>query len=340
MTNHMTRAGLVLATALLAACGGERAPTTRPYTVLSDARSGGAPGFFFLPPVARQPAGDPANDPGLSPVVEIASLGATPALLVRFAGPEVKESGAHYMAQWSTKEHAPVAGTTYRITVLLDGTALGFADAQVAANGRELRLLASDEVFGLTGQRTVPIKFRIAKQKPDACEGVTCDPPAQCQAAVACDPAVASCVATSQPKGTACDDGNACTTGDACDGNGACAGTAVSCPRPTQCQASVACDPAVGACVAVDAPAGAACDDGNFCTAGDACDGEGACLAGTGSPCAAGDECNPLNRCSATSRACVYDHLVGTACTASKNGQPVAGTCAGDGASASTCAPL
>jgi hypothetical protein len=240
---------LALALAVLAGCGADRTTATRQDAVLSDARSDGAPGFYFLPPVAPEPAATSTNGPGLSPIVEIAALDATGAVLARFEGDAIKASGSHYMVLWPTKQFPPAAGTTYRITVLLDGKALGFADAQVAGNGRELRLLASNDVFGLTGSRTVPIKFRIhVEETQDLCRDVTCPAATPCQG-FACDQTTGACVAVPTPPGTACEDGDPCTAGDACDGEGGCLpGGDLVCPGADACNAP-ACDPEAGACV-------------------------------------------------------------------------------------------
>jgi hypothetical protein len=239
--------------------------------VLSDGRTDGAAGFFFLPPVAPEPSPGTVNDAGLSPVVEIVALDAAGAVLARLEGDAIKASGSHYMALWSTKRYPPDAGTTYRIRVLLDGKLLGFADAAVARNGRQLRLLGSNDVFGLTGQRTVPIKFRIhGGGTPDLCAGVVCEAPAACQDAVTCDPASGACVATAKPPGTSCDDGDPCTSGDACDGEGSCiVGGALLCEGVDACNAP-ACDPAAGTCV--NHPV----ENGTNCTTSTG--GEGYCL--------------------------------------------------------------
>ncbi len=237
MTTLVRRSSLALAAAVLAACGADRSAAKRADAVLSDARSDGAPGFYFLPPIAPEPGAGTVNDPGLSPVVQIVALdasGADGAELARFEGGDVKASDSHYMALWSTKRFVPAAGTTYRIRVLLDGKALGYADAQVAKDGKELRLLASSEIFGLTGQRTVPIKFRIhVEPAGDLCAGVTCEAATACLSS-ACDPESGACVATPAPVGSPCDDGNACTV-DACDGSGACASTPLVCEGADQC---------------------------------------------------------------------------------------------------------
>ncbi len=276
---------LVLAVAVLAACGADHPVATRQYAVLSDGRSDGAPGFYFLPPIAPQPSSGTPNDAGLSPVVEIVALDAGAAVLARFEGDAVRASGAHYMALWSTKRYPPVAGTTYRIRVLLEGKVLGFADAAVARNGMALRLLASSDVFGLTGGRTVPIKFRVhVDQTPDLCEGVVCEAPNQCQVGVACDPASGACVATAKPAGASCDDLDPCTTGDACDGEGACiVGAALVCEGADACNAA-ACDPAAGTCVTHPV------ENGTNCTT--ATGGAGYCLLEAGQ---ARSVCKPLS---------------------------------------------
>lgn len=246
MTTYIRNACLVLAAVLLSACG-DRTTASRAYAVLSDGRSDGVEGFYFLPPVAPAPAEESRNDRGLSPVVEIAALQDGAPVLARFEGDAVKESGGHYMVHWSTKLVPPVFGTTYRIRVLLDGRELGFADAQVAKSGTELHLLGSDEIFGLKGQRTVPIKFRIHVAPKDPCDGVVCAAPAQCEASVVCDPALAACVANALPPGATCDDANACTVGDACDGEGGCtAGAPRVCTDLDACNKATGCDPLTG----------------------------------------------------------------------------------------------
>lgn len=208
MTTYPRRAAALAAIAVLTACGADRDPSARKSALLSDARSDGAPGFYFLPPVAPELGVETPNDPGLSPRVEIAPVdgGGDPFV---FEGDAVKASGSHYMVHWPTRVLVPVFGTTYRITVFLDGVALGFADAQVARSGTELHLLGSDEIFGLTGRRTVPIKFRIhLVPDEDACLGVVCPGDDDCNDAV-CDPVtgcgtvpvedLTSCTQTSGP---------------------------------------------------------------------------------------------------------------------------------------------
>lgn len=230
----MKRTSTIAAALVLAACGGER--SVRTDAVLSDGRNDGAAGFHFLPPVAANP-GEGTNLRGLGPVVEIRSL-PDETLFAAFSGDAVKESGDHYMVHWSTKEHVPAAGTTYRISVLLDGATLGFADAAVARNGRELRMLASEEVFGLTGRRTVPVKFRISEVAGDGDED---DDGVPDEADV--------CLTVPDPdQGDVDEDG----IGDACE----CLD--VVCEEPAEACRVAACDP-TGACVTSVAPDESGC---------------------------------------------------------------------------------
>lgn len=234
----MNRTSIAIVTAALAAqlaaCGSER-PAARTDAVLSDGRNDGAPGFFFLPPVAPEPEERP-NLLGLAPVVEIVALETGEPVLVTFSGSDVKESDSHYMVLWSTKEHVPVADTTYRIRVLLDGAVLGFADAQVARDGRELRLLASQEVFGLTGKRTVPVKFRISEVQTDQDEDGISDASDVCP--------------------TVADPDQLDTDGDGV--GDACECLDVVCEEPTEACRVAACEPTSG-CVIVNAPDDSAC---------------------------------------------------------------------------------
>jgi hypothetical protein len=230
----------VLAVAFLAACGADRSVSARSDAVLSDARSDGVAGFYFLPPVAPEPGGATVNDPRLSPAVVIDALGADGSVLVtlaRFEGDAVKASGSHYMVHWSTRTFVPVLGTTYRIRVLLDGEELGFAEAQVASHGRELRLLGSNEIFGINGQRTVPIKFRIHVEPEETCA-----------------------------EGAACEDGDPCTVEDVCVAGACTAGDPRVCPPRAEfpeCNPG-ACDPEQG-CVTFPVEDGTSCGVFGYC---------------------------------------------------------------------------
>lgn len=248
MTIHRS-AALAVAFAL-AACGQaavDPAGGVGP-ALFVDARSGGAAGFWFLPPIAPEPGDTTPNHRGLAPGVQVEALAADGAVVIATLTGEVKDAGAHYQADWAASDAPLAPGATYRIEVLLSGARLGYADAQVSEDGSELRFLYSDETFPLTGARTLPIKFRIAEPAPDAdgdlvpdsgdacptvadpvqldtdadgvgdaceCLDVTCVPLDACHVAGTCDPATGSCTTPAAEDGTACELADAAGTCEA-----------------------------------------------------------------------------------------------------------------------------
>ncbi len=278
----------------LAACGGsgDEAAVT-PSAVLVDARTGGTTGFWFLPPIAPEPDDTTPNHRGLSPAVEVEELPPGAAgVVASFPAGSVEDAGAHYEVAWATTGSSLSPAMTYRIRVSLSGVVLGYADAAVAAGGNELRLLYSQETFPLTGDRTLPIKFRIAEPAPDAdgdlvpdasddcptepdpvqldsdgdgtgdaceCLGVVCPQSAPCHAPGACDPRTGACAAPAQPDGAACDDGDACTPDDRCIAGECQPGTPLVCAPLDACHLAGACDPAAGTCSTPAAPDGTPC---------------------------------------------------------------------------------
>ncbi|MHC4067838.1 MAG: hypothetical protein ACYSUI_25495, partial [Planctomycetota bacterium] len=66
-----------------------------------------------------------------------------------------------YIVNWHTDEFDLSSAATYRITVLVSGTELGFGDVQLGASGSEAKNLTTNETIGLKDGRTLPIKFRI-----------------------------------------------------------------------------------------------------------------------------------------------------------------------------------
>jgi len=169
--NRNVIATAMAATFALVACGGSDhdAAATARSGVLADARTGGTPRFWFLPPIAPEPDDKTPNHRGLSPVVEVEELAPGTAGVIA-AFDEVKDAGAQYELDWSASAAPLSSGQTYRIRVSLAGATLGYADTMVAADGQELRFLYSQETFPLTGERTLPIKFRIGEPAPDADE--------------------------------------------------------------------------------------------------------------------------------------------------------------------------
>ncbi len=262
----------------LAACAGSRDESAVSRgTVLVDARNGGAAGFFFLPPVAPEPNDATPNHRGLSPVVEIEELSpGTAGIVATFAEASVEDLGAHYQVSWATTASPLSPGLTYRIRVHLSGVVLGWADAALAADGSELRFLFSDETFPLTGERTVPIKFRIAEPALDAdadlvpdasddcpndpdsiqvdsdgdgtgdaceCVGVVCAPVDACHLGGACDPGTGTCSTPLSPDGTPCplEAGTGVCQGGLCVAPPSSCGTCTGCAGGCGCSCCCSC---------------------------------------------------------------------------------------------------
>jgi alpha-tubulin suppressor-like RCC1 family protein len=149
------------------------APSTEgPLLAISDAVHGdGLPGFYFLPPMVAPPTFAGTFDAGLQPVVEVCawSAGVCTARIAMFTtetGPGSETvrlvlEDEHYIVNWHTDQFELDPTRPYRIRVLVAGAELGFADVEVAADGRELKNVNTEEFIPLLDGRTLPIKFRI-----------------------------------------------------------------------------------------------------------------------------------------------------------------------------------
>jgi surface protein len=173
------RKSTTLAMAVLAfmACDSATAPrgqdpAIRPQAAVSDAAHGGAAGFYFLPPMVKAPSYNGTFDATAAPVVEICESIACKALHATFSmtdgtGSErVRRSDAdeRYSVNWHTDQTGAVTGNRYRIRVRVGGATLGYADIELAANGRDARNTSGNEAIGLVNGRTLPIAFRIEQQ--------------------------------------------------------------------------------------------------------------------------------------------------------------------------------
>lgn len=157
----------VFVAVLVAACSGSEVtqPTrtlgTKPLSDISDgANSNGNKDFFFLPPMVDNPAGDPnflnnGLDKTLSPMVTITKNGGATTVLPSTPAPLNVD---HYALNWQV----PVSSTstTYRVTITVGSTTLGFADVFASSNNTELKN-ADNTVVPLKDGRTLPIKFVI-----------------------------------------------------------------------------------------------------------------------------------------------------------------------------------
>jgi surface protein len=178
--NMKRLAAVSLTLVLLAACDPPTGPPlivpdAEPLGQISDGMHGGMVGFYFLPPMTRQPSSDGTFDPDLSPVVEICESPACAAIHARYTltegttahRVELDLEGEAYRLGWSTRETGATVGQTYRVRVMLYGLELGHADVQIFDNGREAKNLRTGETIGLVGN-VLPVRFRIETGVLDA----------------------------------------------------------------------------------------------------------------------------------------------------------------------------
>ena len=142
-----------------------------PSFEIADAARNYKEGFYWLPPMVRQPTVSGTFDASLSPTVEICELvndacGPVLATYTMTSGPGgelVRLQDGHYHVNWHTNEFELSTTNSYRISVRagVNDVLLGYADVQPAANGSGLKNLDNNELMGLVDGRTLPIRFRI-----------------------------------------------------------------------------------------------------------------------------------------------------------------------------------
>jgi hypothetical protein len=176
----MRRAAIPLvAVSLLWACGEVVTPGPRtvssatPAFAISDgAHSSGNGRFYFLPPMVTNPTTTGVFDPLVSPVVMICAWNGVACSAPPFAtfsmtsGPgsetiRVDPTSTHYIVNWHTDQFDVAAGSTYRITVSVLGSVIGFADVAVVANAARAKNVTTGEEIPLVDGKTLPVKFRI-----------------------------------------------------------------------------------------------------------------------------------------------------------------------------------
>jgi alpha-tubulin suppressor-like RCC1 family protein/uncharacterized protein YjdB len=167
-----------LALLLAIACDNQPLPTappaaTRPALDIADATRDYKRGFYWLPPMVKQPAYTGVFDADLSPTVEICELAgdACAAIIATYStttgtGGELVRLNAdeqQYHVNWHTNSFDLATTKFYRISVRagMHATLLGYADVQSVTNGSGLKKVDTDEYIGLVDGRTLPIKFRI-----------------------------------------------------------------------------------------------------------------------------------------------------------------------------------
>ncbi len=156
---------LILA-AIVAACSSAdrvTAPPTKPEFAISDAvHEGGTPGFYFLPPVVRQPTFGGTFDAGqlsnLRVYVCDLTSGGCP---IEFPSTAIKLAPAdqQYQVNWNTT--GLTAGHLYELVVATRAhpQTLGWVD--VLLTDRSGTVPALNDVYITQAGRTIPIKFRV-----------------------------------------------------------------------------------------------------------------------------------------------------------------------------------
>ena len=161
----------------LAACAdptGTTAPNARyPRFDIADAARDYKSGFYWLPPIVKQPTVSGTFDASLAPTVEICQLvnettcGDIIATYTMTSGPGGEtvrlQDGTHFRVNWHAKDFELSTTSSYRISVRAgaDNVLLGYADVQPANNASGFKNLDTGEQIGLVDGRTLPIRFRI-----------------------------------------------------------------------------------------------------------------------------------------------------------------------------------
>jgi hypothetical protein len=174
---HLRTLGLA-AVAFALGCG-DRQPVTAPnastgsprFDISDGAHDNGNDGFFFLPPMVKEPVSnskykDERFHGAMRAHIDICELNAALACVTggpfkRFTPEQIQVADEKYQVSWDTKEKPLVDGKVYRIQVFVGDVRLGYADVQHADRASELKNIDTQELVPLVDGRTLPIKFRI-----------------------------------------------------------------------------------------------------------------------------------------------------------------------------------
>jgi len=158
----MKRLGFITVVAIgMLGCQSDRV-LPPPTALIQDANHNAGNAFFFwtAPIVKQSPPAAQVFSKDLSPVITITNLCGM-GVVRTFSGSEVSVSNARYHANWKTALDNLDPACTYRMTVTVGSTTLGFADVDVVDNGRELKNVNTDEFIPLLDDRTLPLTFFI-----------------------------------------------------------------------------------------------------------------------------------------------------------------------------------
>jgi alpha-tubulin suppressor-like RCC1 family protein len=143
-----------------------------PSFTIADALRDYKPGFYWLPPMVKQPNATGEFDASLSPTVDICVLvddacGDIIATYTMTSGPGGElvrvQDEQQYRVNWYTDQFALSSEQVYRISIRAgdNGVLLGYADVQPVADGSALKRVDREEFIPLVDGRTLPIRFRI-----------------------------------------------------------------------------------------------------------------------------------------------------------------------------------
>lgn len=159
----------VAALLVLAALAGCRAgDSTRPenlngsasFDIKDGSHLNGNADFFFLPPMAANPVGSPNYDAtqfdaSLTPTVKICPVSGPGAC----SSVTTTASDGMYKYNWTAPSTSGVS--TFRVSVLLGNTTLGYADVKTAPKQADLKNVDAASFVTVMNGQTLPIKFRI-----------------------------------------------------------------------------------------------------------------------------------------------------------------------------------
>jgi len=133
--------------------------------------TGGAHGFFFLPPMAPDAPHSGEFDPSLASTLRVAVRqlddSGNPAgddvAVLEGAAIQVDSVAEHYMTTWDTDLYGLALQATYRVSVqrASDKAQYGYADVLICRTTREAKRIADETTFGLVDGKKLHVKFRI-----------------------------------------------------------------------------------------------------------------------------------------------------------------------------------
>jgi hypothetical protein len=197
--SRSTKIALLLMLGGAAACGDGGTPVTPtttarapggPSATIFDGAHAGAgydSKFFFLPPMVKNPKDDKkAADGTLFPVVEVCELTAANVcgrLIDRYSatgGSKTNENvrwlGNHYHVNFNAGAYTLDVTKRLRVTVLVNGLTMGWADVLVANSSKDFRGVDENEFVTITRSQTLAIKFHVGE---GIAAGITVTPPVQ-----------------------------------------------------------------------------------------------------------------------------------------------------------------